>query len=276
MAAKIDLLPPAPTRADPANFPARADAFVTALALLVAQANALSQAANDNAALAQASAVSAVNAPGSAGTSTTSLTVGTGQQNLAIQSGKAFVPGQFVTIARTSDPSTYMIGQVGAYTSSSGALAVNVTLTNGAGTYTDWTVSLSAPVAFVAATIAQLLAGVSNTAALTPVALFGAAAPVVLPYAATITPAGGINFEVTLTGNATLAAPTGFLPGQSGVIEVKQDATGGRQLGYASGYDFGGFGVPVLSAAPGKSDFIFYTVNSAGKLRCTYVTGFTA
>ena len=53
-----------------------------------------------------------------------------------------------------------------------------------------------------------------------------------LTDAATITPdfSTGNNFSVTLGGNRTLANPTNLTAGQSGMIFVTQDATGGRTL----------------------------------------------
>jgi len=77
-------------------------------------------------------------------TSATSLTVGTGAQSLTVAAGLSFGPGQWVLIARSSAPSsTWMFGQVVTYSDTN--LVVGVTSVLGAGTFTDWTVSLSGP-----------------------------------------------------------------------------------------------------------------------------------
>lgn len=90
------------------------------------------------------SASSAINAPGTSATSTTSLTIGTGSKTFTIQIGKAFAIGQFVLIANTSAPDNYMFGQITNHDSGTGSMTVSVSTTNGAGTYTAWTISLSA------------------------------------------------------------------------------------------------------------------------------------
>jgi len=178
----ITALPTAPSIADPTNFAVLADAFVAALATLRTETNAISTVNYDNAvdaynnavialaqagiattqaglattngetqvalaaaqvALAAAYAVTAVSAPGTSDTSTTSLVVGTGAKSLTIQTGKSLVVGMPLMISRTSDPANqYMLGIITAYDSGSGALDVSSTYSLGAGTYTDWTVSL--------------------------------------------------------------------------------------------------------------------------------------
>jgi hypothetical protein len=179
----ITALPTVPTRADPANFADRSDALLTALPTFVTEANALqtdvnakqstastaaatattqaglaatngaaqvtlatAQASNalTRANQAAASALTAVNAPGTSAASTTSLTMGVGSKSLTIQTAKSFVVGMFVIIARTSAPTIiYMAGVIAAYNSGTGLLSVTTTTSTGAGTYTDWTISIS-------------------------------------------------------------------------------------------------------------------------------------
>jgi len=93
---------------------------------------------------AAASAASALNAPGTSATSTTSLPISLGSHSLTIQTGKAYAVGQFVVIANTPTPSNYMFGQITSFTSGTGALVVSVSTISGSGTFTDWTVALSA------------------------------------------------------------------------------------------------------------------------------------
>ena len=174
MPATISPLPTPPSRQDPANFTSRADQFLAALPTFATEANNLAaevntkateaansatdaansataaansatQAAN-SASAAATSAASAINSPGTSATSTTSLSVSIGSKSLTVQTGKAFVVGQPVMIARTSAPSTtWMHGKITSYNSSTGALVVNAELATGSGTFTDWTISLSGP-----------------------------------------------------------------------------------------------------------------------------------
>lgn len=164
----VDALPAAPSTSNPSTFSALADAFIAALALFRTQINAIATnvynnavdaysnavaaasdraAADVSAAAAAASAASSAGGAASQGTSTTSLSVGTGSKSLTIQTGKAFVAGMFVVIARTSNAAhSWMAGQVTSYTSGTGALVVEVTqIGDTTGTFTDWAVSLTAP-----------------------------------------------------------------------------------------------------------------------------------
>lgn len=141
----ISALPAPPTRSDATNFNARADAFLSALPTFATEANSLASEVNGYASNAAASAATATNAPGTSATSTTSLAIGTGTKALTVQTGKAFVVGQWVTVTSTATPANWMHGQITAYTSGTGALTVNVTAVGGSGTYAAWTIGLSAP-----------------------------------------------------------------------------------------------------------------------------------
>lgn len=74
-------------------------------------------------------------------TSTSSLAIGTGSKTFATQSGKLFEVGSFVTIAHVGTPTDFMFGQVTAYSGTS--LTVSVALASGAGTFADWTITVS-------------------------------------------------------------------------------------------------------------------------------------
>ncbi|MFM7028850.1 MAG: tail fiber domain-containing protein [Chakrabartia sp.] len=141
----ISALPAPPTRSDATNFNARADAFLSALPTFAIEANSLASEVNGYASNAAASAATATNAPGTSATSTTSLAIGTGTKALTVQTGKAFVVGQWVTVTSTATPANWMHGQITAYTSGTGGLTVNVTAVGGSGTYAAWTIGLSAP-----------------------------------------------------------------------------------------------------------------------------------
>lgn len=161
----ITPLPTAPSRADPANFPARADAFLTALGTFGTQLNAAATVAYNNAvesdqdasaadshriaaaasaSAAAASALTAVNAPGSQGTSTTSHNISTGSKTFTTQSGKSWIVGQWVLISNSASAANYMVGYITAYSGTS--LTVDVQSTAGSGTgVATWNISLAAP-----------------------------------------------------------------------------------------------------------------------------------
>jgi hypothetical protein len=84
------------------------------------------------------------------------------------------------------------------------------------------------------------------------------------------------HFRWTLGGNRTLANPTNALvDGQRWMLEVIQDGVGGRTLGYGSAYDFGtSIGLPSLSSAPGKRDFLGFVFNISTGVH--YCVGFVA
>jgi hypothetical protein len=122
--------------------------------------------------------------------------------------------------------------------------------------------SISLPMA----TAAQYRANTAGNLPLTPAAVWSAAALVTLTQAATIAVdlSEGINFTTTMNGNRTLGAPSNAKPGQSGVIEIRQDGTGGRTLAFASAWVFPGGADPTLSTAAGARDVLAYTVLSSG------------
>jgi hypothetical protein len=96
---------------------------------------------------------------------------------------------------------------------------------------------------------------------------------VALTDGATITPdfATGNNFSVTLAGNRTLANPTNLTAGQSGVIVVTQDATGGRTLAFGSNWKFPGGTAPTLTTTADAVDVIAYYVESSSRITARLV-----
>lgn len=62
-------------------------------------------------------------------------------------------------------------------------------------------------------------------------------------------------FRITMTGNATLAAPTNLLNGQRVSWQVTQDATGNRVLTLASIFNLGPTTI-TWSTAPNKVDYL--------------------
>jgi len=85
---------------------------------------------------------------------------------------------------------------------------------------------------------------------------------------ATITPdfANANNYSVTLGGNRTLANPTNQTAGQSGVIVITQDGTGGRTLAFGSYWKFPGGTAPTLTTTASAVDVLAYYVESATRI----------
>jgi len=123
-------LPTPPSRSAPSTFSTLADAFIAALPVFVTEANA------------QAAALTLA---ATSSTSTTSVAIGTGSKSLTVDVSKSYQPGMSVKIARTAAPSNWMHGAVTTYNSGTGALVVSVTHILGSGTFTDWTITFSAP-----------------------------------------------------------------------------------------------------------------------------------
>lgn len=75
------------------------------------------------------------------GTSVTSNTVGTGSKSFTVETGKGFLAGQSIVIARTAAPTNRMFGVVTSYNSGTGALVFESQAFEGSGTFTDWSIS---------------------------------------------------------------------------------------------------------------------------------------
>ncbi|WP_207479585.1 hypothetical protein [Arenibaculum pallidiluteum] len=220
-------------------------------------------------------------------TSASPHSVSTGSKTFAMAEAIPYGPGAFVLIARASDPATWLFGQV---TARSGAdLTVNVTLVDGAGgSFSDWAITASGPRGAKGATgdVASFngrtgavtpqsgdytAAMVTNSAAVNVAQTFTAAqrgAIAALADGATITPDFAVAnfFTVTLGGNRTLANPANLVPGQSGSIIVRQDATGSRTLAYGSHWKFPGASAPVLTTAASRVDRLDYLVVSGTEI----------
>jgi hypothetical protein len=66
------------------------------------------------------------------------------------------------------------------------------------------------------------------------------------------------NFELVLGGNRILGTPTNIIEGQSGVIDIYQDITGGRTLAFSWAWNFPGRITPTLSPGSLVKDKIVY------------------
>jgi hypothetical protein len=81
----------------------------------------------------------------------------------------------------------------------------------------------------------------------------------------TIDLALGNNFAATLSGNVTLATPSGMVAGQTGSITLTQDGTGSRLVSY-SGWKFPGGSAPTATTTASGTDIIAYYVESATRI----------
>lgn len=118
------------------------------------------------------------------------------------------------------------------------------------------------------ATAAEYRTGTDPDRALSVKETWDATLPVTVAYGATITldMAAGLNFTTTLTGNATFANPSNTGKAQSGFIEVKQDATGGRVPSFGTAWKWAYGVVPSFSSAANTRDLIFYQVLRSGEV----------
>jgi hypothetical protein len=76
----------------------------------------------------------------------------------------------------------------------------------------------------------------------------------------------GINFTLPMTENTTLAAPTNAKDGQSGKIEIFQNAAAAKTLAFNAAWVFAGGVDPVISATLSARDVLYYSVLSDGKV----------
>ena len=285
----IAALPTAPSRQRPGGFSNETDAFLAAMDAFGDDLEAVAEAAEDNATAAEAAAVtataqaaaaavsaaSALNSAATQATSTTSLTIGTGEKSLTLaQTGKAFALFQRVQLAASA--SAYVIGRITAFDAGTGAMTVDATTAVGSGTFEAWTVSPAGPEALAAASAAAVRAGTASDLAVTPAALAGSAAFQVLTDAATIAwnAALGFNARVTLTANRTMGEPTNLQDGLTYALAITQDGTGSRTLSWNAVFDWGDVGAPTLSTAAGRVDFAFGIYSATtGKLHMSFRRG---
>lgn len=147
-----------------------------------------------------------------------------------------------------------------------------------AGTWSAWTrrYGTATELATFHATAAEFR---NNTAdkVLTTDEVWSSAATVALVDAPTVTidMATAFNFSLAITANRTLDNPTNPKVGQSGFIQITQDATGSRTLAYGANWKFANGTAPALSTAANAVDVLFYQVISATRIIANLVKGVT-
>lgn len=95
------------------------------------------------------------------------------------------------------------------------------------------------------------------------------------PFVVTLTDGATVSWDVaaaksavvTLGGNRMLAAPTGEVAGETYVLRVLQDGTGGRTITWNAVYLFHADGVPILSTAANDTD-TFLFVSDGTNMHC--------
>lgn len=115
------------------------------------------------------------------------------------------------------------------------------------------------------ATVAEYREVTVATKYLSPLTVVQGAAPVELPYAATIAVnfKTGINFKITLTGDASIENPTNQVAGQEGKFIIYQNGTGGRAVSWGNNYKFS-VSPPTIPAAAGAFMIVSYYVEAPG------------
>lgn len=79
------------------------------------------------------------------GTSATAATISAGSKSFTTQGAKLFIVGNWVLVVETSNINNYMLGQITAYNTSTGALVITVPANafNGSGSHSDWNITVS-------------------------------------------------------------------------------------------------------------------------------------
>ena len=83
------------------------------------------------------------------------------------------------------------------------------------------------------------------------------------------------NFSMTLTGTSVLKNPTTLVAGQSGVLFIIQDSTGGRAASFESYWDFSDGTAPTLSTGANAVDMIAWIARSSTKISAQFVGNFS-
>ena len=83
------------------------------------------------------------------------------------------------------------------------------------------------------------------------------------------------NFELTLSGNITVANPAELTPGTTGSIFFVQDGTGSRTASFGSVWDFIGGTAPTLTTTASDVDRLDYIVRSSTKIHAVVTLAYS-
>jgi len=125
----IDLITADPDTNNPDTFNAQAVLAWSELTAIIPQINA---------------AVTALNFNSISSVSTDSKTIAdTGSLSITLEASKGFLPGHYVKVAYTTDPTIYMMGSIDTYDSGTGAATIDLDRKSGSGTYAAWTITFN-------------------------------------------------------------------------------------------------------------------------------------
>ena len=96
-------------------------------------------------------------------------------------------------------------------------------------------------------------------------------------YASTITLdfRTGNNFSTTLTGACLFANPSNISAGQSGVLFITQDGTGGRLGTFGTYWDFSDGTAPTLSTGANQVDVIAWIARTNTNIAAQFIGNFS-
>jgi hypothetical protein len=205
-------------------------------------------------------------------TSSSSVAIGTGNKTFTTAGFYEWAVGMWVTVTSGANPANYMFGQVTSYNTSTEALVVDVDSVGGSGTFSDWTIALSAYSSvgnyLVAADIGVTVQGYDADTVFRDVQnnfskqqYFG---NVALTDAATIAWNAQTAQVATFTfvsSNRTMGAPTNLVNGAFYALAVIQNA-GSNTLTWNAVFKWASGSAPTLSTAAGAKDY--FTFRSDG------------
>lgn len=191
--------------------------------------------------------------------SSTSITIGTGNQTFTVPSQLGFQIGQYVLIQQNGNTANYMSGRVVSYTGTT--LVVNVTTTGGSGTISNWTIDVSGAPGATGSQGPQGLPGTPVNVYDTRTIAIAASIPNTtnmirtLAYDSSYTPESGATFTRLAAGTPfTDTWPT------AGTIVGGASYTNGTYYGVALSGSATGFGlIATITVSGGAVTVVDYT-----------------
>lgn len=185
-------------------------------------------------------------------TSSSSITVASsGNISFTTQTGKGYVPGHPIKIAETSNAAVnYITGTCTSYNSGTGAMVVAAAASGGAGTYTDWTISVTT----------QSGAGVPWASVTgTPTTIAGYGITNLFTLCPTLTGGGASGtWAISISGNAATAtsattATTGTNWGSYGAVPTAGAVPGANGIPRADASGYMNFNYVNINTATGEN-----------------------